>query len=61
MKDHKFVGYMGQKEGMRKTRERKFNYFWFEINNTGCNTMKVGKSLEQIAGAGQGQRCDYLE
>jgi hypothetical protein len=54
MKDHKFVGYIGEKGEIRKTRERKFIYFCFEINNAGCNTMRVGKSLEQTVGADQG-------
>jgi hypothetical protein len=56
MKDHKFVGYIGVKEELRKNKRKKIClfFFCFEINNTGCNTMRVGKSLEQTAEEDQG-------
>jgi hypothetical protein len=52
MKNHKFVGYIGEEEGMRKTREMNFIYFWFKINIVGCNAMRVGKSRERMARSG---------
>jgi hypothetical protein len=43
-----------RERGDQENKRKKILLFWFEINNAGYNTMRVGKSLEPTVGADQG-------